>query len=58
MYLTFTFQEYVECMYLKNLDTSSTSDAKNSDIVAWVDQAYKMLKHQKVLFLLFFLDFY
>ena len=35
-------------MYLKNLDTSSTSDAKNSDIVAWVDQAYKMLKHQKV----------
>ena len=54
MYLTFTFQEYVECMYLKNLDTSSTSDAKNSDIVAWVDQAYKMLKHQKVLLLLFF----
>ena len=35
-------------MYLKNLDNSSTSEPKNSDIVAWVDQAYKMLKHQKV----------
>ena len=42
-------QEFVECMYLKSLDTSS-SDAKPSivDIVTWVDQAYKMLKNQNV----------
>ena len=36
-------------MYLKSLD-SSTSDAKpsNGDVLSWVDQAYKMLKQQKV----------
>ena len=36
-------------MYLKSLD-SSTSDAKpsNADVLSWVDQAYKMLKQQKV----------
>ena len=43
------FQEFVECMYLKSVDTS-ISDAKPShiDIISWVDQAYKMLKSSKV----------
>ena len=49
MYISDQFQEFVECMYLKSLD-SSTSDAKpsNADVLSWVDQAYKMLKQQKV----------
>ena len=49
MYISDQFQEFVECMYLKSLE-SSTSDAKpsNTDVLSWVDQAYKMLKQQKV----------
>ena len=37
-------------MYLKSVDTSVSADTKPSlvDIITWVDQAYKLLKSNKV----------